>query len=219
VKQKRYDELLEYYNELCASYNPDFVNFIPMDRWNPHITLTATMTSLKKQAKDFIEATAQALTAIEDMPHSAEILAEYRQSLNLSAAISTVTARHKRIEEEKRRQEEAKAAREAREKAQRAEAVARQAAEEERQKERQAEERRIEEQRERQERQIEKDLLPMQEERQAEELQEEEMILAPPVIIKTSEDEVKTVGFKVTAPIWKLKELKKFLDDGGYEYE
>jgi len=192
VKQKRYDELLEYYNELCASYNPDFVNFIPMDRWNPHITLTATMTSLKKQAKDFIEATAQALTAIEDMPHSAEILAEYRQSLNLSAAISTVTARHNRIEEEKRRQKERKL----------------------------REQRRIEEQ----------ILSPMQE------MEEETPILAPPVvealmplmppvIVKTkesselAEDDIKTLKFSVTAPIWKLRELKKFLDDGGYDYE
>lgn len=32
-------------------------------------------------------------------------------------------------------------------------------------------------------------------------------------------DPVKTLAFKVTAPLSKLRELKKFLDDGGYTYE
>lgn len=37
--------------------------------------------------------------------------------------------------------------------------------------------------------------------------------------VPTVSDPVKTLSFKVTAPLSKLKELKKFLDDGGYTYE
>ncbi|MCL2220980.1 MAG: DUF1351 domain-containing protein [Oscillospiraceae bacterium] len=39
---------------------------------------------------------------------------------------------------------------------------------------------------------------------------------APPVVY---DDPVKTVTFKVTAPLSKLRELKKFIVDGGYKYE
>lgn len=42
--------------------------------------------------------------------------------------------------------------------------------------------------------------------------------IAPPVV-HTDCDPVRTLAFKVTAPISKLKELKNFLDNGGYKYE
>lgn len=44
--------------------------------------------------------------------------------------------------------------------------------------------------------------------------------LAPPVVVEVQEvDPVLTVAFRVTATKSKLKELKAFLHDGGYEYE
>lgn len=44
--------------------------------------------------------------------------------------------------------------------------------------------------------------------------------LAPPVVKPVEEaDPMRTLMFTVTAPLSKLKELKKYLDDGGYRYE
>lgn len=43
--------------------------------------------------------------------------------------------------------------------------------------------------------------------------------LAPPIVKPMGDDPIRTVAFKVTAPLSKLRELKKFLVDGGYEFE
>lgn len=43
--------------------------------------------------------------------------------------------------------------------------------------------------------------------------------LAPPTVKPVDDDPIRTVAFKVTAPLSRLRELKKFLVDGGYEFE
>lgn len=43
--------------------------------------------------------------------------------------------------------------------------------------------------------------------------------LAPPTVKSVEKDPIRTVAFKVTAPLSKLRELKKYLVDGGYEFE
>ena len=64
------------------------------------------MKSLKEQAKAFVDKIADDLNLIETQEHKAEILVEYKQTLNVSQAITTVTNRFKAIEEEKKKQEE-----------------------------------------------------------------------------------------------------------------
>ena len=64
------------------------------------------MKSLKEQAKYFIDKVADDLKLIETQEHKAEILVEYKQTLNVSNAITTVANRFKAIEEEKVRQQE-----------------------------------------------------------------------------------------------------------------
>ena len=71
-----------------------------------NVTLTASIKSLKEQAKVFIDKIVDDLKLIETQEHKAEILVEYKQTLNVSQAITTVTNRFKAIEEEKRKQEE-----------------------------------------------------------------------------------------------------------------
>ena len=66
------------------------------------------MKSLKEQAKAFVDKIADDLNLIETQEHKAEILVEYKQTLNVSQAITTVTNRFKDIEEEKKKQEETK---------------------------------------------------------------------------------------------------------------
>lgn len=60
------------------------------------------MKSLKEQAKAFIDKIVDDLNLIKTQEHKAEILVEYKQTLNVAQAITIVINRFKAIEEEKR---------------------------------------------------------------------------------------------------------------------
>ena len=173
LKQKKADEVKEYFNEYLESAGIDFVTF---EQAQINVTLSATMKSLKEQAKSFIDKISDDLALIDTQEHKAEIMVEYKKTLNVSAAITGVNARFKAIEDEKRRIEEA----------------------EER---RAAEEQHIAEI---------TSALP--------EPEPEPAPVMPPLEEQPEEKEY-TLRFKVTATKDKLRELKAFLDNGGYKYE
>lgn len=173
LKQKKADEVKEYFNEYLESAGIDFVTF---EQANINVTLSATMKSLKEQAKSYIDKISDDLALIDTQEHKAEIMVEYKKTLNVSAAITGVNARFKAIEDEKRRIEEA----------------------EER---RAAEEQHIAEI---------TSALP--------EPEPEPAPVMPPLEEQPEEKEY-TLRFKVTATKDKLRELKAFLDNGGYKYE
>lgn len=170
LKQRRFEELKAYLIEYAESQDVVFVK----DRCisNIKVTLSASMKSLKKEAKDFIDRVCDDLALIDTQEHKDEILVEYHQTFNCSQAITAVSERHKALAEQEARrleQEQRKAAEQA--------AVAK---------------------------------------------VEEAAPLAPPVeqvAEPVDVDSVKTLAFKVTAPVSKLRELKQFLNDGGYTYE
>lgn len=173
LKQKKADEVKEYFNEYRESAGIDFVTF---EQANINVTISASMKSLKEQVKAFVDRIEDDLALIDTQEHKAEILVEYKKTLNASAAVTGVNARFKAIEEEKKRIEEA----------------------EER---RAAEEQHIAE--------ITSALpepepvpMPVQEE------------TAP---VQT--EKLYTLRFAVTGTKAQLKELKAFLDKGGYKYE
>jgi uncharacterized protein YecT (DUF1311 family) len=170
LKQKKADEVKEYFNEYRESAGIDFVTF---EQANIYVTISASMKSLKEQAKAFIDRIDDDLALIDTQEHKAEILVEYKKTLNASAAVTGVNARFKAIEDEKRRIKEA----------------------EER---RAAEEQHIAE--------------------ITSALPEPEPEIIPPVEEQPQEPEY-TLRFKVTATKAKLRELKAFLDNGGYKYE
>jgi len=166
VKREKYEEVKIYFDEYRLSLGVDFVN---MDTWGPNITLTVTLKKLKEEAKAYIDRIAGDLALIETQEHMAEILVEYRRSLNVSHAITTVAERHKTMEAEKARLAEMEAR-----KAAEAEVVAKVEA-----------------------------AAPTP--------------LEPPKAVQ-DDDPMLTLAFRVTGPKSKLKALKKFLDDGGYNY-
>lgn len=172
LKQKKADEVKEYFNEYLESAGIDFVTF---EQAQINVTLSATMKSLKEQAKSFIDKINDDLALIDTQEHKAEIMVEYKKTLNVSAAITGVNARFKAIEDEKRRIEEA----------------------EER---RAAEEQHIAEI---------TSALPEP---------EPEPEIIPPVE-EQPQEKVYTLRFTVTGTKDKLRELKAFLDNGGYKYE
>ena len=173
LKDKKAAEVKEYFDEYLDSKGIDFVTY---EQANINVTLSATMKSLKEQAKTFIDKLGDDLALIDTQEHKAEIMVEYKKTLNVSAAITSVNARFKAIEDEKRRIEEA----------------------EER---KAAEEQHIAEI---------TSMLPEP---------EPEPEIVPPVEEKPEEEKVYTLRFTVTARKDKLRELKAFLDNGGYKYE
>lgn len=116
LKEKKRTEVKAYFDEYLQSKGIDFVTF---ETAYINVTLSASMKSLKEQAKAFIDRICDDLNLIDTQEHKDEILYEYKQSLNVSGAITAVTNRYKAIEEAKAREEERKAREQAR-----AEAVA-----------------------------------------------------------------------------------------------
>ena len=132
---------------------------------NLNITLSASLKSLKEEAKAFVDKVESDLNLIETQEAKIEILVEYKKDLNVSRAITEVNERIKRLEEEKKKQEE------------------------------------IQVKKEEEQKVIEK---------------VEEVIKAPKEEVK---EEIFEMTFKVKASMNKLKLLKIFLNEGGYDYE
>jgi len=179
LKRQTEAEIDTYFIELLQASNIDFVTF---KSTGINITLSASKSSLKKQAKGFVDKIVDELALIDTQDNKAEILVEYKKSLNVAQAITTVSARHKAIEDEQKRVEEVKAA---------ADAKAAQA---------QAVEKAI------------NDVTPPP-------------LKTPtwsPIIAPTVApiaDTIYSMTITVRADIEKMKAFKKFLIDGGYEYE
>jgi len=163
-KEKIKEEIKQYFNEYLQSKSIDFIKY---EQANINITLNASKKSLQEQCRTFINKIVDDLTLIETQEHKAEILVEYKQTLNVSQSIITVTNRFKAIEEEKRKQEEF-----------------------------------------------------MKEATKSVIIPKEEMqeILQAPVVEEKQED-ILTLNFKVRGTRTKLKALKEFLENGGYDYE
>ena len=106
LKEKKRIEVLCYFAELCEANSLDFITF---ENANINVTLSASMKSLKEQAKAFVDKIVDDLKLIDTQEHKDEIFYEYKQSLNVSNAITTVANRYKAIEEAKAREEERKA--------------------------------------------------------------------------------------------------------------
>ncbi len=181
LKNRKEQEIRDYFEEYKTANNIDFITY---GQARINVTLSASIKSLKEQAKAFIDKIVDDLKLIETQEHKAEILVEYKQSLNVGNAITTVTNRFRAIEEEKRRQEELK--------------------------QRQLEEaKRIVEQN-----------IKIQEEATKKAL---DNFAAPEVlqvpVIEEKQEEILTLKFTVKGTRTKLKELKQFLESGGYDYE
>lgn len=106
LKAQKTAEIKGYFDEYLQSKAIDFITF---ESAHINVTLSASVKSLKEQAKAFIDRICDDLNLIDTQEHKDEILYEYKQSLNVSGAITTVVNRYKAIEEAKAREEERKA--------------------------------------------------------------------------------------------------------------
>ena len=103
LKNKKAAEVKSYFEEYLASKEIAFVTY---EQAGINVTLSASLKSLKEQAKNFIDRIVSDLALIETFTDlKAEILVEYKKSLNVSDAITGVKARTKAVQEEQARQE------------------------------------------------------------------------------------------------------------------
>lgn len=109
LKAQKRDDAEAYFNEYCASKD---IDFLTLDNTGVSITLSTSRKSIHTTIKTFIDKVCDELALINTQEHSAEILVEYKKSLNVAQAIKLVIDRHKAMEEEQQRLE-AKRAREA----------------------------------------------------------------------------------------------------------
>lgn len=104
LKKEKEEEVRNYFEEYKESLNIDFINF---EDTKIKVNLSDSMTSLKKQVKNFIDKVNMDLATITLQRYRDEILVEYKQSgFILNNAITTVLNRQKAIEEAKKKEEE-----------------------------------------------------------------------------------------------------------------
>ena len=101
-KNEKTEELKEFVEEHCKANNVH----VDFERIGLNITLSASMKSLKEQAKTFIENVANDLKLIDMEEYKDEILLEYQNDFNFVNAKTKVIERHKQLEEIKKQQEE-----------------------------------------------------------------------------------------------------------------
>lgn len=168
LKAKKEKEIKEYFEEYKTANNIDFITY---EQAKINVTLSASMKSLKEQAKQFIDKIVDDLKLIETQEHKTEILVEYKQTLNVAQAMTVVTNRFKAIEEEKKKIEK--------------------------------------------EKELQKFVVDTAKESDK---YSEQIILNAPVT-EEKQEEILTLKFTVKGTRTKLRELKQFLESGGYNYE
>ena len=109
LKRVKYEKSMSYFEEYKKSLGIDFVTY---EQVNLNITMSVSLKNLKETIKTFLDKVMDDLKLIAIQEHKDEILYEYKQSLNVSGAITAVTNRYKTIEAEKARAEAEKAERE-----------------------------------------------------------------------------------------------------------
>ena len=105
VKKEKRDEVVKWFNEYLLSKEIDFVTF---EQTGINVGLSDSKKSLMNKAKAFVDKICDELSLIDTQEYKAEILVEYKRTLNVSKAICDVTERRKAIEEEQRKAEETK---------------------------------------------------------------------------------------------------------------
>jgi hypothetical protein len=109
LKEQKTAEVKGYFDEYRNSKIADGIKWIVFENANINVTLSASMKSLKEQAKAFIDKIADDLALIDTQEHKDDILYEYKQSLNVANAITAVANRYKAFERAKAKEEERKA--------------------------------------------------------------------------------------------------------------
>lgn len=100
IKEDKKENVKSYFVELCLSEDIDFVSF---NQVGLEINLSTSEKSYKEKCNEFIQRIADDLRLIDTQEYKAEILVEYKKSLNASRAIKDVHDRKAAEKAEKER--------------------------------------------------------------------------------------------------------------------
>ena len=100
LKEEKRDRVKAYFDELCAAEKLDFLTF---EKTGIDINLSTSLKAYKEQAAAFVEKIKDDLSLIATFEHEAEILAQYKMTLNASQAIKEVNDRKERERQEAER--------------------------------------------------------------------------------------------------------------------
>ncbi len=98
IKDEKKAKVKTYFDELCLSEKIDFLTF---DRLNLDINLSTSEKAYKEKCNEIITRTLDDLNLIKTTEFEAEILTEYKSTLNASLSITTVKTRKEKEAEEK----------------------------------------------------------------------------------------------------------------------
>lgn len=110
LKEKKEAEVRSFFEKHLAAAGIDFVTW---QQTGIKVGLSDSKKSLMERARGFISRIQQDIALIDTDEHAAEVMAEYKQTLNASQAIMTVRSRFEREERERKEKEEREAARRA----------------------------------------------------------------------------------------------------------
>ena len=109
LKEDKTERLASYFTELCQSLQIDFLTF---EQVKLNVTLSASEKSLKETITAFVEGVKKDLDLLKSIPESdefkAEVLHDYKKSLDMANALRITQERKKAKEEELKRIEEQK---------------------------------------------------------------------------------------------------------------
>ena len=109
LKAEKTKKVREHFDKYAQALGIDFVKF---EAVGCQITMSVTEKKLKEQCTAFLDRVMDDLQLIATQEHKAEILVEYKRTLNVSQAIRTVKERFEAIAAEKAREEAERAERE-----------------------------------------------------------------------------------------------------------
>ena len=98
IKDEKKAKVKAYFEELCLS---EKIDFIPFEKLGLDINLSTSEKAYKEKCNEVIARTIDDLNLIKTTDFEAEILTEYKTSLNASLAITTVKTRKEKEAEEK----------------------------------------------------------------------------------------------------------------------
>lgn len=106
LKQQCENELREYFDELCVAYHVEWLQYDQMGFKIDMATAKSKNRSKARQGlKDCVESVCKDLELISGMENEAEIIAEYKETLNFVESVRIVRKRHERIKQAEEEQE------------------------------------------------------------------------------------------------------------------
>ena len=107
LKADKVNAVQSYFDELCKANNLPWLRF---EQMNLKIGLSTSVNGTKTALTSTVLKIAEEVQELSQHEDAAELLVEYRKSLNVALALSTVRARHEQIELQKQREAERRAA-------------------------------------------------------------------------------------------------------------